>query len=53
MQRKIENEEQLIAFCEEQIAWLKEFSKDRNKFLKENLTEDEIREYNVVIKDDN
>jgi len=52
MQRTIENEEQLVEFCEEQIAWLKEFRKDRSKFIRESLTEDEINEYNVVIEDD-
>lgn len=52
MQRTIENEEQLIDFCKEQIKSLSQLRKDRNKFLRENLTEDEIKEYNVVIEDD-
>lgn len=49
--RKIENEEQLLAFVQEQTQWLAQFSKDSNKFLKENLTEDEIKEFNVIIED--
>jgi hypothetical protein len=53
MQRQIKNEEQMIAFCEEQITWLKEFKKSRQQFIKENLSEDELIEYRVVVEDNN
>lgn len=51
MQRKIENEDQLVEFCNEKIRNLEILRKDRNKFLRENLTEEEIKEYNFILED--
>ena len=48
---EIKNEEQLLDFVQKQLQDLALLRKERQKFLKENLTEDEIKEYSIILED--
>lgn len=48
---EIKNEEQLLDFVQKQLQDLALLRKERQKFLRENLTEDEIKEYSIILED--
>lgn len=48
---EIKNEEQLLDFVQKQLQDLALLRKERQKFLRENLAEDEIKEYSIILED--